>query len=231
MRFLAVGVIVFSATAAASLWAAAAPSGEEILRMVRMSQAMQNLPPLTGKLRDDKSGDKHGFRLTLGDGMIRFVFADPNEAIHLDLAESGARLRRAVAGSSAVVPDGEYGKAVRGTAINYEDLSMRFLYWPKPQVFGSDKVSVMTCWVVRVVNPDRRGPYRTVDVWVDQNSAAIAKMEAYDWNNKKVKSFVVTKGQKHGDAWILKQMRVEARSPETEKVVSRTYMEIDDPEK
>lgn len=206
------------------------PTGEEILRIVRMSQALQDLQRLTGKLRnDDDEGKEHQMELTMADSMIRFVFKDPSEIINLDLGANSTRLRRVMKGANVDIPVALYGESVRGTAINYEDLSMRFLYWPNAQVVGEETVSFMKCWIVRVNNPDGRGPYGVVDVWVHKNSGAIAKMTAYDRQAKRVKEFTVRKGQKFKGAWILKQMRVESYDPVSGKNTGRTYMEINDP--
>ncbi|TLD72480.1 outer membrane lipoprotein-sorting protein [Phragmitibacter flavus] len=207
------------------------PDGNKVLEMVRMSQAMQELPKLTGRLRNDVPDDgvKHPFELTMAGGKILFSFKNPVEVIELDLAAGGTKLNRSVGGKNAAVAEGAYGTPVRGTSVNYEDLSMRFLYWPGAKVMGSATVSSMNCWVVRVVNPDRRGPYHTVDVWVHKDSGAIAKMEAHDRSAKKVKSFSVKKGQRYKKAWILKQMQVESHDPASGKVNGRTYMDIDDP--
>ncbi len=207
------------------------PTGEEILKLVRMSQALQEFNRLTGRLRnDDREGKEYGLELTMSGSVIRFSFKNPNEIINLDLGEAASKLRRVTASGNLEMPVALYGESVRGTAINYEDLSMRFLYWPNAQVVSQATVSFMKCWVVRVANPDGRGPYRTVDVWVHQGSGAIAQMIAYDASGKKVKMFTVRKGQKYKGAWILKQMRVEAFNPASGKVTGRTYLEINDPE-
>src|SRR5687767_3511973 len=60
--------------------AAAAPAtdnvkaGEDILRLVRMSQALQDLKNLKGKLRNSETGEEIPFELTMADNVIRFTF-------------------------------------------------------------------------------------------------------------------------------------------------------------
>ena len=127
------------------------------------------------------------------------------------------------------MPTSLYAERVRNTDINYEDLSMRFLYWPNAKIIGEDSFSLQKCWQVRVTNPDGRGPYGTVDVWVAKSSGAMMKMEAFDAQGRKVKQFLVRKGQKYQGAYILKQMRVETFDPATRDVKGITYLEIDDP--
>lgn len=210
------------------------PVGDEILEMVRYSQAMQELPKLTGKLRNDipDDGKRHLFELTMANGTMRFAFKNPDEVIEMELADSGTKLGYGSGGSPAKpVAESAYGTTVRGTSVNFEDLSLRFLYWSGSKVMGEQTVNTMSCWVIRVLNPDKRGPYHTVDVWVHKDSGAIAKMEAYDRSAKKVKSYRVSKGQRYRKAWILKQMLVESHDPATGKVNGRTYLDIDDPDK
>jgi len=208
-----------------------APSGDAVLQQVRLSQAMQELPELTGRLRNDlpDDGKREPFRLTMANSVIQFTFSNPDEVILLDLGQGGTKLSRTLAGKSVSVAEKDYGNLIRGTAVNYEDLSMRFLYWPNAQVMDQDNVSSVGCWVVRAVNPDNRGPYHVVDIWAAKESGAILKIDAYDRQAKRIKSFRVSKGQKYKGAWILKQMTVEGRDPATGKVIARTYMDINDP--
>jgi hypothetical protein len=106
---------------------------------------------------------------------------------------------------------------------------MRFLYWPNAKVVGEDTISFQKCWQVRVMNPDGRGPYRLVDLWVHKDSGAMMQMRAYDGQGRLLKEFKVRKAQKYNKAYILKQMRVESYDPATQKIIGRTYLEIEDP--
>jgi len=199
--------------------------------MVRMSQALQDLKHLKGKLRNDDTGQEFPFDLTMYDNVIRFLFPDPpKEIINLDLKDNGTKLTRTSAAGRVEMPAALYAERVRQTAINFEDLSMRFLYWPKAKVVGEEKISFQKCWLVRVNNPDQRGPYRLVDLWVDQSSGAMMQMRAYNGQGKLMKEFKVRKAQKYKGAYILKQMRVESYDVNTGKVIGRTYLEIADPD-
>lgn len=205
------------------------PTGDEVLRLVRMSQALQDLNKLKGKLRNNETGKEFPMELTMRDNIIRFLFRDPNEIINLDLNDNGTKLSRVLAGGKVDMPVSLYSESVRGTDINFEDLSMRFLYWPGAKIIGEDSMSFQKCWQVRVTNPDGRGPYGTVDAWVAKNSGAMMQMEAYDAKGKKMKQFKVRKGQKFKGAYILKQMRVESFDAKGD-VKGITYLEIEDPE-
>lgn len=205
------------------------PSGDEVLLLVRKSQAQQYLQGLTGRLRSNETGQSWPMELTMSDSVIRFLFREPNEIINLDLSNNGTRLSRVVAGGRSEISTSLYAERVRNTDINYEDISMRFLYWPNAKILGEDSFSFQKCWHVRVTNPDGRGPYSTVDVWVAKSSGAMMKMEAFDAQGRKVKQFLVRKGQKYQGAYILKQMRVETFDPATRDVKGITYLEMDDP--
>ncbi|HEY2574181.1 MAG TPA: outer membrane lipoprotein-sorting protein [Verrucomicrobiaceae bacterium] len=205
------------------------PSGDDVLYLVRKSQAQQYLQGLTGRLRNSETGQSWPLELTMRDNIIRFLLRNPNEIINLDLKDSGTKLSRVAAGGKTEISTSLYAERVRNTDINYEDLSMRFLYWPNAKIMGEDTFSFQKCWHVRVANPDGRGPYGTVDAWVAKNSGAMMQMEAYDAQARKVKRFLVKKGQPYQGAYILKQMRVESFDPATHKVKGVTYLEIDDP--
>jgi hypothetical protein len=202
------------------------PTAEEIMKLVRMSYALQDYK-LKGSLRDDTSGKKEAFELTMQQQTIRFRFNEPSEIVDLDLATEPATLSRVVPGGKATVPVASYAESVRGMAMNYEDLSLRFTYWPNPQLVGTDTIKTQKMWVVRVVNSDGKGPYGTVDLWVHQGSGGVAKMEAYDFKGLKMKKFEVVSVQKVNEVTILKEMKVEAYLPAGSKNARRTYMKLD----
>ena len=206
------------------------PTGEEILRLVRLSNALQNYK-LTGSLRDSSSGKSDAFTLNMEQNIMRFRFSNPNFIVHLDQTTTPASLKTVQAGGSGAVPLSKYGERVRGFAINYEDLSMRFLYWPGAKLLGEESYKTQKCWKVRVTSPDSATPYGTVDLWVHQASGGMAKMEAYDLQGKLAKRFEVAKIQKVDGATILKEMKIESYSPGSSKSDGRTYMPLDNPER
>lgn len=206
-------------------------TAEEILRIVRLSYALQD-HKMNGRLRDDATGRTEPMTLTMEDRVMRFLFTNtPKEIVHLDLNTSPATLYQVRSGGSAQVQGDQYSASVRGMAFNYEDLSLRFLYWPRPQLMGEGRVSAQKCWIVRVTNPGRDGPYYVVDIWVHKGSGGAAKMEAYDRNSKVVKRYQVTKVQTVDKATVLKELKVETINPFNGDVKGRTYMTLDNPEK
>jgi hypothetical protein len=206
-------------------------TAEEILRIVRMSYALQN-HKMNGQLRDDATGRVEPLTLTMEDQVMRFLFKNPpKEIVHLDLNTSPATLYQVREGASGEVRKDQLDDRVRGMDFNYEDLSLRFLYWPRPQLMGEGRVSAQKCWIVRVTNPGRDGPYYVVDIYVHQGSGGAAKMEAYDRNSKVVKKYQVTKVQKVDNATVLKELKIESINPFNGQVKGRTYMTMDNPEK
>ncbi len=205
------------------------PTGEEIQRLVRMSNALQNYK-LEGQLRDT-GGKKESFTLNMEQNILRFRFSNPNMIVHLDQNLTPASLNIIEAGNAGAVPLEKYGESVRGFAMNYEDLSMRFLYWPGAKMTGEESIKTVKCWKVRMSTPDRRTSYGTVDLWVHQGSGGMARMQAYDFQGKMVKKFEVVKIQKIDGKTILKEMKVEQYDPASGKRTGQTYMTLDNPEK
>ena len=203
--------------------AAAPPSAREILDSVRMLESRQQID-LDGQLREDEKVIP--FHLTQTGPLIRYSFVDPDEVLQLRLGENGSRLDLVTdTGAEKFSPE-KLGEKVRGTALTYEDLTLRFLYWPNARVLGDETVRTRSCWKLQVVAPGRDSQYWNVVVWIDKASGALMRMEGYDWNGKVAKRFEVVSAQKIDNRWFLKQMRVEELQPGTNKVQARTYLEI-----
>lgn len=220
------------------LWPALAPAqsdqpktAEEILRIVRASYALQN-HKMTGRLRDDSTGRVEPLELTMDNQVMRFLFKnEPKEIVHLDMNTSPATLYQVKAGGTTQVTGNQSSASVRGMAFNYEDLSLRFLYWPRPQLMGEGSVSGQKCWIVRVTNPGQQGPYYVVDIWVHKGSGGAAKMAAFDRSSRVVKRYQVNKVQKLDNTTVLKELKIETVNPATGAVSGRTYMTMDAPQK
>lgn len=202
---------------------AAAPSAQEILSAVRLQQTRQEVD-LQGQLRQDALVVP--FRLTMEGAVVRYSFANPTEALQLRLGEKDSRLeeinRSGVENVSAAALD----QKVRGTAVTYADLALKFLYWPDGRVLGEETIRTRKCWKLQLSAPSRDSQYGNVLLWVDEEGGALMRMEGYDWNGKLAKRFEVISAQKIEGRWFLKQMRVEALDPATGKVQARCYLEI-----
>ena len=213
---------VISLAFISSICAAPAPSAKEILDSVRMLEARQQLD-LQGQLRENEIVIP--FRLIQNGPIIRYAFSNPEEVLQLRLGENGSRLDLVTDTGAEKFP-GKLDQNVRGTGVTYEDLALKFLYWPNARVLGDETVRTRSCWKLQLQPPSRDSQYSNVFLWIDKASGALMRMEGYDWNGQLAKRFEVVSAQKIDNRWFLKQMRVEELQPGTNKVQSRTYLEI-----
>jgi hypothetical protein len=203
--------------------AAPFPDAKDVLASVRAQQAQQQID-LQGQLRE---GEKViPFRLTQTGPVIRYTFSKPDEAWQLRLGDNDSRLEEVTREGVEKITPAQFDHKVRGTAITYEDLSLRFLYWPNARVTGENSISLRNCWKLEMKAPNRQSQYANIWLWVDKEGGALMKLEGYDWNGKLAKRFTVVSGQKIQDHWVLKEMRIEAFDPGTGKAQTRTYLEI-----
>ena len=205
-------------------------NADQILELVRLSQALQN-NDLSARLTKSRTTIPTG--ISMRKGSIYFKFKNPDEILQLQLGDKGATLSRETRAGKGPVAPADYGKPIRGTDVTLEDLSMRFLYWPKPVKLKDQIVRFKKCWVLRVVNPNRTGPYQTVRIWVHQASGALLQMEGFGWkpSSKPIKRFRVTRVQKVDKTWILREMVVETLDPKTGKRLGDTKLQVRSPKK
>ena len=206
-----------------AIGADAPPPAREILDQVRLQQSQQQLD-LQGHLRSDATVIP--FRITQTGPVIRYTFTNPAEVVQLRLGEDGARLDLVLQNSTKKFSSSRLDERIGGTAVTYGDLALKFLYWPDAQVIGADTLRTRNCWKLRLAAPSKDAPYATVLLWVDKESGALMRMEGYDWNTQLKKRFEVVSAQKIEGRWFLKQMRIEEMEPGTNKVRSRSYLEI-----
>jgi Outer membrane lipoprotein-sorting protein len=199
------------------------PDAEQILANVRLRQAQQQID-LRGQLRQDALIVP--FRLVQDGPVVRYIFSDSNETLQLRLGPNSSRLDDITRSGSARISGGRLDDSVRGTAITYEDLALKFLYWPNARVIGAENIRTRNCWKMQLQAPANDSQYGSILLWVDGESGALMRMEAFDRAGKLVKRFEVVSAQKIEGRWYLKQMRVEAIDPQTKRVTARTYLEI-----
>ena len=218
---LFLGVLIINA--ATLVEAVAAPSAQAILASAREQVARQQVE-LEGQLREKDTIIP--FRLTQTGPVIRYSFTNPAEALQLRLGDSGAQLDAITDAGVDKVAGREFTQNVRGTAITYEDLALRFIYWTNVKVVGEDYINTRRVWKLELQPPDRQSLYSRVFLWCEQQSSALMRMEGYDWNGKLVKRFEVVSVQKVEGRYLLKQMRIEQIRPDNGRVQARTYLEI-----
>jgi hypothetical protein len=196
-----------------------------ILDEIRSAQAHIN-QPLSGRLRPE-NGDSIPFQLQLGGSEFVYKFVNPAETIKLQLTDTGSVLTDQTANGQQVLSGARLNESVRGTDITYEDLSLRFIYWKNAKYEGGQRVRSITCSIVLVQPSSRNTEYGAVRLWIAKDRGALIKAEGYNWQGKAVKRFEVISGQQIEGKTIFKQIRIERLDPQSGKVISRTYLELD----
>jgi hypothetical protein len=208
-----------------------APDAAAILKTVRVAQSAQE-QSLNGRLR---TGAKTiSFKLGMAGNTVRWDFSNPPQTLLLRLGDKDARLEEIGKAGSQKVAAARFDDKVRDSDISYEDLSMRFLYWPNAKVEGEQTMLLQKCWIVRVEPPAKGdSQYSAVKLWIAKNNGALLQAEALGHDGRLARRFKVISGHALGDGlWILKQMRIEAPTTIGGRTQDRTptYLEIDAPQ-
>ncbi|MFV0337510.1 MAG: outer membrane lipoprotein-sorting protein [Chthoniobacterales bacterium] len=196
----------------------------EILRQARINQ-VQNEAVLSARLRWE--GKRIPFTIVLKDRVIRYEFTEPEEAVLLELREDGPYLAERKGGKRSAVKGARFDHRVRESSVTYEDLAMRFLYWPIAKYLGDDVIRTRSAYKIEV-HPGKKikSLYGVVRLWVDKATGALLRMEGYDWQGHLIKRFEVVGVQKIDGQWFLKTMRVETFDADSRKVIDRTYLDV-----
>src|SRR5437588_9350555 len=216
-------VLGLLALAASSTFAAPFPEAKEVLESVRLRQAQQELE-LQGEIREGPAVVP--FRLTQTGPVVRYTFSNPDEALQLRLGDNDSRLEEVTRAGVEKISPAQFDKKVRGTGVTYEDLALKFLYWPNARIGGENSIRTRTCRKVELKAPSRQSQYSNIYLWVDKEGGALMRMDGFDWSGQLAKRFEVISGQKIEGRWFLKQMRIEEFVAGTTKVRTRTYLEI-----
>ena len=199
------------------------PSAREVLDSVRMRQAQQQID-LRGQLRQDEI--LVPFQLIQSGSIVRYIFSNPDESLQLQLGEKESRLEEISRDGVEKVGPAQFDRKIRGTAVTYEDLSLKFLYWPDARLLGTETIRSGNCWKLELRPPSKQSQYSRILLWVHKTSGALMRLEGYDSKGQLAKRFEVVSAQKIDNRWFLKQMRVETLEPGSRHVISRTYVEI-----
>ena len=224
---LALATLLFAgSTLRAEQGDAANLTAADILRAVREGQSSRH-EALDGQLRNDEDGKVFPFRLVTDGPQVRYQFSGtPPTTVQVRYNEDSSDLQESTGGTTEKLTPANFDKKILGTDLAYEDLALRFVYWTKATTEGSETIKLRPCWKLRLNAPNHRTQYSSVNLWVDKESGALMRAEAYDWQGKQTKRFEVVSGQKIEGKWYLKQMRVESLDPGTDHANSRTYLEI-----
>ncbi len=207
------------------------PDPAAILKGARMTAALVNLPEgLTGTVT--KGRTKVPVTLHMRGKDIQFVLQDKDERFHLRLGDSELDLFEITAdGKTARFPADKLTQSIRDTDVTYEDISLRFLYWPDAKLEGEEKVGMFDCYKIKVDKPKPvASRYAAVYVWVSKKHGAFVKVQGYDAKGGLVKEFQVQDVMPlDNNTWGLRKMQVATHDPATGRRSSLSQVTFDKP--
>ena len=129
------------------------------------------------------------------------------------------------------LPDGipvqSLASPVQDTDISWMDLTLSFLWWTDARHVGRESILNFDCHVLDVFPPpDSAGPYARVRLWITRNSNMMIEAVGFDSADKPVRRLWIRSVKKIDDAWMVKEMEVQAYP-----VIHRTKLHIEDVER
>ncbi len=212
------------------------PNAKQILEGARMSATLTKLEDgLRGSLR--KSGSNTPITLFLMGQDIQFHYTEkgqPLRMFHMRIGDENFNLFENVGGKMTPFPGAKIVEPIAGTDLTYEDLALRFFYWPNPQLEGEEDVRGEPCYKIRVNKPkNSSGNYDVVYVWVHKKFGAFMRIRGHDKNGGLVKEFEVEDIMNvANNVWTLRKMQVATCDPNNGgRRVSITDVAFDSPKK
>lgn len=212
------------------------PDAKQILEGARLSATLTKLDEgLNGNLR--KGSSSVPITLFLKGKDIQFQFSEnkgPWRIFHMRIGDEEFNLFEIVDGKTIKFPADKIVQPIAGTDLTYEDLALRFFYWPNPKLEGEEEVNGQPCYKIRVDKPKgSAGRYETVYVWVHTKFGAFMQIRGHDKNGGLVKEFQVEDIMKVADnVWTLRKMQVATCDPNNGgRRLSITDMTFDAPKK
>lgn len=206
---------------------------ETIMQGARMSAALVKLDKgLSGQLRQ-------GFRkvpltMFLMGKDIQFQFTEDQQKpqiFHMRLGNDACELSEIVEGKTRAFPASKLTSPIAKTDLTYEDLSLRFLYWPKPKWEGAENVAGQPCHKIRIDRPaGAPGKYQVVYVWVHEKFGAFMRIRGHDEKGGLIKEFQVEDVMQIAkETWTLRKMQVSTHDPAHGRRLSITDVSFDTP--
>jgi hypothetical protein len=219
-------------TMATSALHAQAPDAQAILEGARIAATLTQLDEgLSGSI--SKGGKKVPITLFLKGKEIQFQFSEdkgPWQIFHMRLADERYDLFEIKSGKTINFPAAKLVEPIAKSDITYEDLALRFFYWPNPKHEGMENIGGRPCHKLRINKPaNAPGRYEAVYVWVDQKFGAFMQIRGHDKTGALIKEFQVRDVMKVGDVWTLKRMQVSTNDPKTGRRSSITDLIFDTP--
>ena len=228
-RSLAAAVLMLSSAIASE------PDARRILEGARMAATLTHLDDgLSGNLRRD--GRKTPVVLFLKGKDIQFQFSEnkgPWRIFHMRIGDEAFNLFEIEDGKTRNFPPDKLVAPIAGTDLTYEDLALRFFYWPNPKLEGREEVGGQPCFKLRIDKPKgTAGRYEVVYVWVHEKFGAFMKIRGHDKSGGLVKEFQVEDVMQIAkDVWTLRKMQVATHDPASGRRLSLTDVAFDTPNK
>jgi hypothetical protein len=201
----------------------ATTDAESILREARLTPTLRPAV-LEATIRDEDA--RTPIRIGLKDGVISYLFQGQDRELLLRLGGESTILSERIGRRTVPVTGSRLHDPVGGTGLSYQDLSLGFLYWPRPELKGEEAVRTRPCWKIDLQAPAGETIYGVARVWIDKQSGALLRIEGYDKQGRLLRRFEIVSAQKANGVWMLKQMRIEGFEPGKERAVSRHYLEV-----
>lgn len=209
------------------------PDPRAILEGARISATLTKLDKgLEGQLRKGRS--RTPVALFLKGENIQFQFfagKGPWRIFHMRIADENFRLFEIVNKQTRTFDRDKLIEPIAGTDLTYEDLALRFFYWPDPKLLKVEKVSGQECYRLRIEKPEGvAGRYESVEVWVHVKYGAFMRIRGYNGDGTLIKEFQVEKVmQVDHKTWTLEKMQVSTHNPKNGRRLSITELTFDNP--
>ena len=212
------------------------PSAQQILEGARISATLTRLEDgLSGNLQ--KNGTNTPITLFLRGKDIQFQFTEkrgPLRIFHMRMNDNAFNLFELIDGKTIDFPAEKIIEPIAKTDLTYEDLAMRFFYWPNPQLEGNEEVGGQPCYKLRINKPHGAvGRYEVVYVWVHRKFGAFMRIRGHDQHGDLIKEFEVEDVMKVAEnVWTLRKMQVATCDPQNGgRRISITDVTFDAPKK
>lgn len=235
MNLKSISLTVMLAIAAASPAMAEGQTAQQILEGARIGAALVKLDNgLSGNLR--KGNANTPIILFLKGKDIQFQFSEnkgPWRIFHMRFGDKNFNLFEIINGKTLQFPAEKIVQPIANTDLTYEDLALRFFYWPNPKLQGQEDVGGQLCHKLRLSKPKgSAGRYEVVYVWIHTKFGAFMRIRGHDKNGGLVKEFQVEDVMKVADdVWTLRKMQVATCDPVTGRRTSISDLTFDSPKK
>lgn len=205
--------------------AAQEPDANAILEGARLAATLTQIDEgLQGSLT--QGSKRIPITLFLKGKDIQFQFTENGKLriFHMRLGDEKFELFEIIKAKTVNFPRNKLIEPIAGTDLTYEDLALRFFYWPKPKLEGRENVGGEECYRLLLDKPKNAvGRYQRVYVWIHTKFGAFMRIRGYDDNGGLLKEFQVEDVMQVSEqVWVLKKMQVATHDPKTERRISIT---------